>query len=84
MSEDIGEITPVKRGPGRPRKHPLPEPVPAPENEEFKSAESKKAAPSDPNDPLIGQSCDSSWSGIGFSDGSTYRCEDGTIVERMN
>jgi len=37
----------------------------------------------DPDDPRIGQSCDSGWSSVGYGDGATYRCENGVIVERV-
>lgn len=71
MSEDVDEITPLKRKPGRPRKVPLP-------------TEESETVPSDPDDPRIGQSCDTAWSGIGYDDGTSYRCENGVIVERVH
>lgn len=58
---------PVKRGPGRPRK----------------PGTNLATDTSDESDPRIGQSCDPGWSGVGYDDGSTYRCEDGVIVERV-
>ena len=67
--------TPVKRGPGRPRKV-QPEPAPKPE--------SKPAPKSDPDDPRIGETvADDRWRHISFSDGSEYRVENGVIVERL-
>lgn len=62
--------TPVRRGPGRPRK--VQETEPEPE------------ITSDPDDPRIGKKCPPDWSGVGYDDGTTYRCENGVIVERLN
>lgn len=81
MPEDIGEITPVKRGPGRPRKHPLPEPTAAPEQV---PAKAEPVSEKDSGDPRIGQTCHPDWSGIGYDDGTSYRCENGVIVERVH
>jgi hypothetical protein len=72
MADEV-ESTPVKRGPGRPRKV-VQEAPPEPE---------KVAPPSDPDDPIIGTPCDPSWSCVGYGDGTTYRCEDGFHVERV-
>lgn len=72
------DAPPVKRGPGRPRKQPPPEPDSA-------AAESVTKQPAPENDdPRIGQPCDSAWSGIGYDDGTSYRCENGVIVERVH
>lgn len=62
---------PVRRGPGRPRKQAA-EPV-----------EAAADVPVDNSDPRIGQECDPGWSSVGYGDGSTYRCENGKIVERV-
>lgn len=62
--------TPVRRGPGRPRKA---------QETELVESEPK----SDPDDPRIGQECPKDWSGVGYDDGHTYRCENGVIVERV-
>jgi hypothetical protein len=40
-------------------------------------------APVDESDPRIGQLCDPNWLSVGYDDGSTYRCENGKIVERV-
>lgn len=69
MADEV-ESTPVKRGPGRPRKVVVPEVASEP-------------VPSDPNDPRIGTPCDPSWSCVGYGDGTTYRCEGGLHVERV-
>lgn len=69
---EADESTPVKRGPGRPRKV---QEEPKPE---------VKNPLTDPDDPRIGESCDPDWSVVAFSDtGYMYRCEDGVIVERV-
>jgi hypothetical protein len=69
---EVDKSTPARRGPGRPRKT----------QEEPESAKAER--PSDPDDPRIGQSCHPDFSGIGYDDGATYRCENGVIVERLN
>lgn len=75
---------PVKRGPGRPRKQPAPDPVQEAPSEAAAEAEAPEAdVPVDPSDPRIGQKCHPSWSGIGYDDGTSYRCENGKIVERV-
>lgn len=79
MPEDA-ESQPVKRGPGRPRKVAAPK-VDVSPPDEWKTSDPEPAAV--PVDPRIGQSCDPSWSSVGYSDGSTYRCENGVIVERV-
>jgi len=73
---------PVKRGPGRPRKQqPAPDPTPDVVAAEVAAVE-KPAKKND--DPRIGMDCDPSWSSVGYGDdGSTYRCENGKIVERV-
>jgi hypothetical protein len=79
MPEDA-ESQPVKRGPGRPRKVAAPK-VDVSPPDEWKTSEPEPVAKS--ADPRIGQSCPSSWSSVGYGDGSTYRCENGKIVERV-
>lgn len=71
MADEV-ESTPLKRGPGRPRKvaqEAAPEPgVPA--------------TPFNSNNPQVGQTCDPTWSGVGCEAGF-YRCENGVIVEKV-
>jgi hypothetical protein len=70
--------TPVRRGPGRPRKVQETEPTPEPE------PEAKPGPPSDPDDERIGQECNPEWSVVAFTDTDRmYRCENGVIVERV-
>lgn len=73
MPED-DKSAPVRRGPGRPRKVQETEPA---------QPELKVERPSDPDDSRIGQECPVGWSNVGYGDGTTYRCEDGVIVERV-
>lgn len=63
--------TPTRRGPGRPRKVQETEPKPEPE------------VKPDPDDPRIGTKCPKEWNGVGYDDGSFYRCENGKHVERL-
>jgi hypothetical protein len=66
---------PVRRGPGRPRKNPVPPPA----------TEVVAEAPVGKSDPRIGEEvADERWLAISFPDGNQYRCEDGKIVERLN
>lgn len=76
---------PVKRGPGRPRKQPAPvDPAGVtPDSVDVETAASEDPAGEPNGDPRIGAECDPAWSSVGYSDGSTYRCEDGKIVERV-
>ena len=76
-------VVPVKRGPGRPRKVPLPVPTPDDSSDYRIKHDQPEPSKSDPEDPRIGQPCDPGWSGVGFGDGSSYRCEGGFIVERL-
>lgn len=70
---DEAEVTPVKRGPGRPRKVAVPEAAPE-----------VVAPPTDPDDSRLGQPCDPSWRTVTYGDdGSCYRCENGFHVERV-
>lgn len=77
---------PVKRGPGRPRKHPLPEPVPeivqedAPE-EPVSEAPTEKPTKSD--DPRIGMEVHPTASHVGFDDGTQYLAAGGVITKRV-
>lgn len=71
MADEV-ESTPVKRGPGRPRKV-VAEVAP----------EVEATVLSDPDDPRIGQPCSELWSNVGYDDGREYRCEGGVIVERI-
>lgn len=79
MPEDA-ESPPVKRGPGRPRKVVAPKVEVSPADE-WKTSEPEPVA--EPADPRIGQVCDPGWSSVGYSDGSTYLCKNGKIVERV-
>lgn len=75
------EAQPAKRGPGRPRKVAV-----APEGKSDAEVIVEALAvevPADPSDPRIGQSCHPGTSSVGYGDGSTYRCENGKIVERV-
>jgi hypothetical protein len=77
----MADETPVKRGPGRPRKIQVeaqvevkPEAAVEPKKPEVKT---------DPTDPRIGQTVDDDrWAHISFSDGE-YRVENGVIVEKI-
>jgi len=74
------ETIPVKRGPGRPRKTAVaPKVESTPPADEWKTSEPV----AEPVDPRIGQMCDVGTSSVGYGDGSTYRCENGKIVERV-
>lgn len=69
MPEDT---QPIKRVPARSRKPAAVEHAP------------KHAAPdSSPADPRIGEAVDPAALSISFPDGTEYRCENGTIVERV-
>lgn len=86
---------PIKRRPGRPRKHPLPE-APAPEVSETPEPSTEvPAAPvepkkdvkppaEDPSDPHIGYECHPTASHVGFEDGSLYEAKDGFVVKRVS
>lgn len=79
-----GELAPppVKRRPGRPRRHPLPLAEVTPD---VVAAELAPVAPqpAKPADDRIGDEVDPRAEAIGFDDGRTYRCADGVIVERL-
>lgn len=87
--------TPVRRGPGRPRKVtpvPLkteapPEPsaiAEVPEETVGKPVQAAdKAPPSDPDDPRVGQEVHPLATHIGFDDGSQYECADGLAARRV-
>jgi hypothetical protein len=81
MPEDA-EPQPVKRSPGRPRKIAAAAKVEAPADDAWKTPE-PAAEPAKPADPRVGQECPAGWSAVGYSDGSSYRCENGKIVERV-
>lgn len=71
----MADETPVKRGPGRPRRS----------DPEIVSETKKSEVKSDPDDPRIGQSVeDENTLGISFADGSEYWCKDGVITERVH
>lgn len=82
--------TPVRRGPGRPRKvvaEPAKAKVPASEPAEAPKAEEppvEKAQPADPRDPRIGQEVHPLATRIGFDDGGEYECADGFITKRVD
>jgi hypothetical protein len=73
MADEV-ESTPVKRGPGRPRKV-QPAATPEPKAPEIKS---------DPDDPRIGEFVHEGAHWISFPDGKEYRCADGVITERVH
>lgn len=78
---------PVKRGPGRPRKQPAPPAEPAevtPDAVAAETVQDDEPAKKSDADPRIGSKCDPAWSSVGYDDGSTYRCENGKIVERTS
>lgn len=75
------EAQPAKRGPGRPRKVAV---APTVEPDAAPIVEAPVAdAPVDDSDSRIGQACGPNQSSVGYGDGSTYRCENGKIVERV-
>lgn len=74
---------PVRRRPGRPRKHPLPE-TPAPSTEETGPKEGAEPPPSDPKDPRIGEECHPDATQVGFDDGSVYEAKGGFLVKRVD
>ena len=81
MADEV-ESTPVKRGPGRPRKIKVeaevevkPEVAPEPEKPEVKS---------DPADPRIGQFVSEGAHWISYPDGAEYRIVDGHVSERVH
>lgn len=74
MADEV-ESTPVKRGPGRPRKV-QPEAVAAPDP-------AQPEVKSDPDDALIGQPVAEGVHGIMLPDGTEYRCSGGVIVEKI-
>lgn len=76
MADEV-ENTPVKRGPGRPRKIVM-EPIAA----EPILPVAEAAPPFDPTNPQVGQACDPDWSGFGHESGF-YRCENGVLVEMV-
>lgn len=81
--------TPVRRGPGRPRKV-LVEPVkaevaaggPAIAAESEPAVE--KSSPHDSDDPRIGQEVHPLATRIGFEDGAQYECADGSVTKRVD
>jgi hypothetical protein len=78
MADEV-ESTPVKRGPGRPRKAAAEPVVEAPVLVE----ESAPAGAFDPGNPQVGQACDPAWTGVGC-EGGFFRCKDGMITERVS
>lgn len=78
----MADETPVKRGPGRPRKIQVEAQVEV--NPEVVAEETKPAVKADPSDEWIGQAVDEGVHGIMLPDGREYRCADGVIVERSN
>lgn len=70
MADEV-ESTPVKRGPGRPRKV-------------VQETAVEPKVRSDPPDPRIGQFLHEGVRWVSYPDGSEYRCVDGVITERMN
>lgn len=96
VANTAADAAPVKRRPGRPRKHPLPAPpvtpdtvaaevvVPSGELDPPPSAPSTRVDPLlVPADERIGAEVDPRAEAVGFDDGRTYRCKDGVIVERL-
>lgn len=83
----MSQPLPVKRGPGRPRKYPLPEQVPAAVREPELVTDKKPSAHTDtsePGDPRIGLEVHPNSTAVGFDDGSQYRAVNGFIVEKLN
>lgn len=69
------------RRPGRPRKV-APKVEPDVAEDAWKTIEQPKS--SEPSvDERIGQPVDELWESISYADGSSYRCKDGKIVERV-
>lgn len=95
IKTDPAEPAPVKRRPGRPRKHPLPDFPVTPDTVAAEVAPSGELDPPPPTpstrvDPLtvpaderVGVEVDPRAEAIGFDDGRTYRCKNGKIVERL-
>lgn len=72
---------PVRRGPGRPRKNPLPDPPPV--STETDADGRAGPPPSDSSDPRIGTECHPLATQVGFEDGSIYEAEDGYLTKRV-
>lgn len=73
--------TPVRRGPGRPRKV-----VPDAPAVDAKADEPPKESPAEkarPSDDRIGEEVDPAVEFLSFEDGREYRCADGVITERV-
>lgn len=81
--------TPVRRGPGRPRKV-VPEPakVEAPADEPAVPSAPEEPAEKTPrhdsDDPRIGQGVHPLATHIGFDDGAQYECADGLVTKRID
>lgn len=74
---------PVKRGPGRPRKHPLPETVPDADAPEAPTPDAPVEKPEKSDDPRIGMEVHSTATHVGFDDGTQYHAENGVITKRV-
>jgi hypothetical protein len=83
-TSEAGAEQPVKRRPGRPRKNPAP-PAKSPATPDTVAAEVEpvEVAKAAAEDERIGAEVHPLATAVGFDDGSTYRCEDGKIVERL-
>uniref|UniRef100_UPI003F491F27 hypothetical protein n=1 Tax=Pseudonocardia sp. CA-138482 TaxID=3240023 RepID=UPI003F491F27 len=71
------ETPPAKRGPGRPRKTPVPPAEPEAAADEWRTAPA-------PADDRLGAEVGASAEFVSFPDGREYRCEGGRIVERVS
>lgn len=83
----MSQPLPVKRGPGRPRKYPLPESAPAATREPpVVTREPSPRTDTSPrqDDPRIGLEVHPDSTAVGFDDGSQYRAAGGFIVEKLN
>lgn len=80
----MADETPVKRGPGRPRKIPADTPVEVTPEVVTEPALSV-AETRNTGDPRIGQPVDEKGAhGVMFPDGKHYRCENDVVVERLD
>jgi len=77
---------PVKRGPGRPRKQPVPvEPAEVtPDTVAVETVRADTPAEQPAGDERIGLAVHPGTEEVSFGDGSRYRCEDGKTVERIH
>lgn len=75
---------PVKRGPGRPRKQPVPvEPAEVTPDTVTAATVAADEPAEQADDERIGLEVSPGTEEVSFGDGSKYRCEDGKLVERV-